>query len=115
MVDTNTIKIMFLITLLTISSIVHSQYTADKQKHLFAGAIISYAVAPIAWKITGKKNLSSIVGFSCGALAGLLKEKYDQNNDGVMSRKDIGYTLLGSVIGAISFRIIINRSIRKKR
>jgi hypothetical protein len=105
---------LLLLPILLIISLSVSSQEVDKQKHLFAGAIISYGVAPIIWKITGKKTISSIVGFSVGTMAGFAKEYYDRNNGGVSSKKDVAFTMLGAAIGSISFRIIINKSTRKK-
>lgn len=82
--------------------------------HLTAGYIVGYSSTAIYYGWTGKKTLSAILGTGTGILAGHLKEKYDVNQGRYYSRKDLFYTGIGAVAGAVTIRIVLGKYKRMK-
>lgn len=85
----------------------------DKVKHFAAGAIISSGTGTIAYKITGNRTSSLLVGFGTGVLIGAAKEVYDAQGHGTPSFKDALWTGIGAGLGSVSLRMAIPNSSKK--
>ena len=82
----------------------------DRDKHMFAGNIISTGVGVTTYQLTNKPFLSVSAGFVSGVLAGILKEEvYDKRwGKGVYSKTDMYDTTWGSTVGSIIVIVYID-------
>lgn len=70
-------------------------------EHVIAGAVIGAGVSYLVYKKTDNKLKAWIIGAATAAAVGYLKEAVDPKwFNGVKSKKDFGYSVLGGVIGA---------------
>jgi len=108
-----------------------NQMDYDKFNHVYVGALIGLTanglVSDFVPAITNKeydpdgmieipskyKLIGMISGVCIGTLAGHLKEKYDVRQGGIYNRQDLKATMLGALIGSVSFRIILGNSISR--
>ncbi|MBA3900529.1 MAG: hypothetical protein H0X62_10020 [Bacteroidetes bacterium] len=81
----------------------------DKQLHLIAGAGISSLSYFTCYKITKKKNLSLLLAFGSGVLAGIAKEVYDAQGYGHPSTMDAVATGVGAFVPCFAFRFTLHK------
>ncbi|MBN8694746.1 MAG: hypothetical protein J0L69_16240 [Bacteroidetes bacterium] len=110
-------KTTILTALLVISFAINAQETrkqavkiSDDQLHYLAGNGISAGVGYTMNFLTKKPVLSSLAGFVTGAAIGIGKEIiYDKAmNRGTYSTADMATTAWGSLVGALSLRVVIH-------
>ena len=70
------------------------------REHIIAGAVIGAGVSYLVYKKTDNKLKGWLIGSASATAVGYLKEAVDPKwFNGVKSKKDFGYTVLGGVIG----------------
>lgn len=87
----------------------------DKVNHFSCGFLIGVTANALTEEITTSKTLGLISGVAFGILAGHLKETYDKNHGGFYSKPDLKATILGTVLGSVSIRIIFGNSVHRKK
>ena len=70
-------------------------------EHAIVGAVIGGTVSYLVYKKTNNKLKAWLIGFATASAVGYLKEVVDPKwFNGVRSKKDFGYSVLGGAIGA---------------
>lgn len=78
----------------------------DKQLHFASGVGITFAQTQLIHSLNVDIKKSCVIGFLTGSIAGLAKECYDVCNKGKFDYKDLGCTVLGSVITSTMMYLI---------
>lgn len=113
-----------LISLLTPVFLLTAQISSDKLDHLAISSVNSAIIKGISWKLVSNNTnlslgnchrVSDAVAIGGSLLIGHLKEKYDQRNGGIYSKKDMFFNGLGAIVGTYTIRIIIGNAIPVNR
>ena len=81
----------------------------DKVAHFGVGYIATATTSALMSKQTPWKNLA--IGIGSSVVLGTAKELYDYNKKGVFNYKDLGATVLGGVLGSVTIRFTIRKTI----
>jgi hypothetical protein len=94
-------KLLIILLVLTVSVSAQSTY----RQHQFFGAAISYYSYHALYKANHNKWKSRIGAVLVTSMAGVAKEYYDlTTRRGMFDKKDIRYTISGSVILVLTFK-----------
>lgn len=101
-------KKLIIILLLIVSFNCKAQQV-DKVAHFGVGYIASATTSALISKQTPWKNLA--IGIGSSVVIGTAKEIYDYRVKGVFNYKDLGATVFGGVLGSVTIRYTINKTI----
>jgi hypothetical protein len=100
----------FLFIVLLSVSLQAQDIAYDKQMHLYAGAVIGSFTYAFTYDITRNHNKAMILSIAAGTVAGITKELYGMYDikGNRFDMDDLAATIVGTVLGSITIRIIIN-------
>ncbi len=103
-----------LIILLFISVELSSQSSwdplGDKRKHIAAGAFSGFMTSFIVYGNNGERKKNAFLwGVASSVITGTIKELADHNKPKNTPLTDLGYNVLGGVVGSLTVNIILNR------
>ncbi len=81
----------------------------DKVAHFGVGYVLGATSSAITNKQKPIVNIS--IGVGTGLVVGTAKELYDKSKGGQFNYKDLGATVFGSVVGVITIRYTIRKTI----
>lgn len=81
----------------------------DIYSHFLAGYAISYTSHHIFQDHKKAQAISMVIGIG----AGILKEGYDLSQGRTFSTRDLTMTSLGSILGTVSFQVVLNFKAKK--
>ena len=81
----------------------------DKVAHFGVGYVASATTSALMSKQTPWKNIA--IGIGSSVVLGTAKELYDYNKKGVFNYKDLGATVLGGVLGSVTIRWTIRKTV----
>jgi hypothetical protein len=81
----------------------------DKVAHFGVGYVLGATSSALTNKQKPIVNIS--IGVGTGLVVGTCKELYDKSKGGQFNYKDLGATVLGSVLGTITIRYTIRKTI----
>jgi hypothetical protein len=102
----NKMKTLIIFLFLSISC---KAQQVDKVAHFGVGYVLGATSSAITNKQKPIVNIS--IGVGTGLVVGTCKELYDKSKGGQFNYKDLGATVFGSVVGVITIRYTIRKTI----
>ena len=106
----NNILIILLFVSVDLSSQSSWDPLGDKKKHMMAGAFFSGMTSFIVYDNNGERKKNAFLwGIASSLIVGTIKELADHNKPENTPWTDLGYNLIGGVIGSVAVNITLNR------
>ena len=106
----NSILIILLFISVDLSSQSSWDPLGDKRKHIAAGTFSGFMTSFIVYGNNGERKKNALLwGITSSVITGAIKELADHNKPKNTPWRDLGYNVLGGVVGSLTVNVILNR------
>ena len=106
----NRLLLILLITSFNLSAQSSWDPLGDKRKHIAAGTFSGFMTSFVVYGNNGERKKNAFLwGVTSSIITGAIKELSDHNKPENTPWSDLGYNVLGGVVGSLTVNVILNR------